>query len=312
MNQKLSERDTQREQNNREELAERIARGVTQNGRIQPIKGLYLTRFSAPTEAVHGTAEPSFCVIAQGGKEVYLGNDLYRYDPYSYLLATLELPVVSRIVDASERRPFLGLRLNLDPALVGAVMVEMAQFGPRGMGDPKAICVSGLDTSLLDAVLRLVRLLESPDETRLLFPLVAREIMYRLLSGEQGDRLRQMTMGSGQAAQISKAVETICRAFHQPLRVEEIARQIGMSVSGFHHHFKAVTAMSPLQFQKHLRLREARRLLLTEHLDAATAGFRVGYEDASYFSRDYKRLFGVPPMRDVERLREAAIVSGDV
>jgi AraC-like DNA-binding protein len=166
--------------------------------------------------------------------------------------------------------------------------------------------VSPLDANLLDTVVRLVRLLDSPAEARVLRPLITREIVYRLLMGEQGSRLRHLALLGGHADAIVEAIERLRREFNQPLRIESLAREAGMSVSGFHHHFKAVTAMSPLQFQKQLWLQEARRLMLGENLDAASAGYRVGYDDASQFSREYKRLFGQPPMRDVDRLREAA------
>jgi AraC-like DNA-binding protein len=285
---------------------------MPEDGFTDPFKELRLSRSSVPTDAVYGVATPSLCVIAQGSKEVGLGGKQYKYDPYHYLLATVELPVVSRIVDASKERPYLGFRMTIDTALVGSVLVEMGQLGTRTQEDAKAITVSSLDSNLLDAVLRMVRLLDSPAEARILLPLVSREIVYRLLRGEQGDRLRHMTVPGGHTHRISQAVERICREYSQPLHVEELARQIGMSVSGFHHHFKSVTAMSPLQFQKQLRLTEARRLMLGESLDAATAGYRVGYDDASHFNREYKRLFGEPPIRDVERLREAIEANADV
>lgn len=304
--------DAQRSQCNREELLERMIRAMPEDGVADPIKGLRLSRSSIPTDTVYGVATPSLCVIAQGSKEVGLGGKQYRYDPYKYLLATVELPVVSRIVEASQERPYVGLRLNIDVTEVASVMVEMGQIPARNQEDAKALTVSALDCSLLDAVLRLVRLFESPAETRILLPLLSREIVYRLLVGEQGDRLRHMTVPGGHTHRISQAVERICREYSQPLHVEELARQIGMSVSGFHHHFKSVTAMSPLQFQKQLRLTEARRLMLGENLDAATAGYRVGYDDASHFNREYKRLFGDPPMRDVERLKEAMEMNADV
>lgn len=312
MNEQQQQRDSQREQCNREELVERIGAAITEDGLTEPLAGLRLSRSSTPTEPIYGVAEPSFCVIALGSKEVLLGDNRYQYDPYSYLLATVGLPVVSRVMQASEKEPYLGLRLSLDPTLVGSVMVEMGQMPSRNQGDAKALTVSPLDATLLDAVLRLVRLLDSPAEARLLLPLVSREIVYRLLIGEQGDLLRHMTVPGGHTHRIAQAVEKISREFNQSLHVEEMARHIGMSVSGFHHHFKAVTAMSPLQFQKQLRLQEARRLMLGEHLDAATAGYRVGYEDASHFSREYKSVFGVPPMRDVERLRESLEVTTDI
>ena len=303
--------ETQREQYSREELVERMARGISEDGTKEVFKGLFLSRASAPNTPVFGVVPPALCVIAQGRKEMLLGENRYEYDPYNYLIACLELPVEMRVIEASRERPYLGLRLNLDPAIVGSVLVEVG-LSPSSQSDAQAIDVSALDTTLLDAIVRLVRLLDSPAEARLMLPLVTREIVYRLLVGAQGDRLRRMTMWGGHTHRIAQAVEKICREFSQPLRVEELARGIGMSVSGFHQHFKSVTAMSPLQFQKQLRLREARRLLLGERLDAATAGYNVGYEDASHFNRDYKRLFGEPPMRDLERLRETAQSGAEV
>jgi AraC-like DNA-binding protein len=300
------ERETQRAYAYREELAERIARAVPEDGTVEPLKGLHLNRSSTPTDPLHGVSQPSFCVIAQGSKEVLLGDSRYRYDAAHYLLATIELPVVTRVIEASAERPYLSLRLELDPALVGSVMVEAGHLSFRNGGDVRAMDVSPLDADVLDATVRLVRLLDKPSEVRVVRPLITREIVYRLLMGEQGNRLRHLALLGGPTDGIAEAIERLRREFNQPLRIESIARQVGMSVSGFHHQFKAVTAMSPLQFQKQLRLQEARRIMLGEKLDAASAGYRVGYDDASQFSREYKRLFGQPPMRDVERLREAA------
>jgi AraC-like DNA-binding protein len=170
----------------------------------------------------------------------------------------------------------------------------------------RAIDVSPLDMNLLDAVVRLARLLDSPAEAPILMPIITREIIYRLLIGAQGGRLRHLAILGGYTPDIARAIQRLRQDFDQPLRVEQLARNLGMSVSGFHHHFKAVTAMSPLQFQKQLRLQEARRLMLGEDLDATSAAYRVGYNDASHFNREYKSVFGVPPMRDVQRLREVA------
>jgi AraC-like DNA-binding protein len=245
-------------------------------------------------------------VIAQGSKEVFLGSDRYQYDPMHYLLATVELPIVSQILEASQAQPYLSFRLDLAPTLVSSVMVEAGYPSPRSHATVKAIDVSPLDAPLLDAVVRLVRLLSVPAEASVLMPLITREIIYRLLMGSQGGRLRHIAVLGGHTHHIAKAVDRLRKDFNQPLRIESIAREMGMSVSGFHHHFKSVTAMSPLQFQKQLRLQEARRLMLGENLDATSAAYRVGYDDASHFNREYKRLFGTPPMRDVERLREAA------
>jgi AraC-like DNA-binding protein len=312
MDEKQLEREAQRENANREELVERLARSIPEDGSSDPLKGVRLWRVSEPTDAVYATAEPSLCIIAQGRKVTYTGDKAYPYDPYSYLLTTVGLPVVSRIMEASPEKPYLGFRMLLDPTLIGSVMVEIGQSSLPNQGSANALEVSPLDSTLLDTVLRLVRLLESPVESRILFPSISREIVYRLLMGQQSHRLHQMTVLGGHTHRISQAVEKMCREFNQPLRVEDMARQIGMSVSGFHHHFKAVTAMSPLQFQKQLRLQEARRLMLDEELDAASAGYRVGYDDASYFNREYKSVFGVPPRRDVESLRGTAEASSDI
>jgi len=306
MNPQQVEREARRAQANSGELVERIARAIRQDGRVEPLKGLRLHRASSPTESVHGMSGPAFCVIAQGSKEVLLGDTRYQYDPAHYLLATVELPVVSQVIEASQERPYLSLRLKLDPTLVGSVMVEAGHFSPRSHADVRAINVSPLDASLLDAVVRLVRLLDTPAEAPFLAPLITREIVYRLLMGEQGDRLRHIAVQGGHTHRIARAIERLRKEFDQPLRIDDIARELGMSVSSFHHHFKAVTAMSPLQFQKQMRLQEARRLMLGEGLNAASAGYRVGYNDASHFNREYKRLFGLPPLCDVERLREAA------
>jgi AraC-like DNA-binding protein len=306
MNPQQVEREARRAQANRDELVERIARAIREDGRVEPLKGLRLHRASSPTESVHGVSGPAFCVIAQGSKEVLLGDTRYQYDPAHYLLATVELPVVSQVIEASQERPYLSLRLKLDPTLVGSVMVEAGHFSPRSHADVRAINVSPLDASLLDAVVRLVRLLDTPAEAPFLAPLITREIVYRLLMGEQGDRLRHIAVQGGHIHRIARAIERLGKEFDQPLRIDDIARELGMSVSSFHHHFKAVTAMSPLQFQKQMRLQEARRLMFGEGLNAASAGYRVGYNDTSHFNREYKRLFGLPPLRDVERLREAA------
>jgi AraC-like DNA-binding protein len=309
MNHGESERGERRARDSRDELVERIARAIREDGMIEPLPGIRFRRVSAPTELGHGVSSAAFCVAAQGSKEVLLGEKRYWYDPSHYLIASATLPVASRIVEASPERPFLNLLLRLDPALVGSVMVEAGYLAPRGQSAGTAMDTSLLDTGLLDAVVRLVRLLDTPAEARFLAPLIKREIVYRLLRGEQGGRLGQLAALGGSTHRIVEAVERLRHDFDRPLHIEEMAHDLGMSVSGLHHHFKAVTAMSPLQFQKHLRLQEARRLMLGEDLDAANAGYRVGYDDASHFSRDYKRLFGAPPMRDMERLRGADLES---
>jgi len=289
---------------NRAELVERIAQAMPDDGFTEPLQGFFLFRRSAPPEMGHSTLKPSLCVIAQGSKEVFIGDSRYHYDPFHFLLTTIELPTVSRVVDASTDRPYLALRLELPSSLVGSVMVETGYNTQSRSVDTRAIDVSPLDANLLDAVVRLVRLLESPDDVPILMPLLMREIIYRLLMGDQGIRLRHLAVLGGYTPDIAKAAQQIRHHFDQPLDIQQLASKLGMSVSSFHHHFKAVTAMSPLQFQKQLRLQEARRLMLGENLDAASAAFRVGYNDASHFNREYKSVFGTPPMRDVQRLRE--------
>src|SRR6266852_4007498 len=304
---KPAERESVLLQAYREELVERIGRVISFDGTVQPLPGLHLYHNSVPLERVYGVVEPSLCVVAQGSKEFLLGESHYRYDPFHYLLVTVDLPNVGQVLEASKERPFLSLRLELAPTLVGEVLVEVGHSSPRDYADVRAIDVSPLDGYLLDAVVRVMRLLDSPAEARVLLPLITREIIYRLLMGEQGARLRHLAILGGYTSHIARAVERLRQDFDQPLRIEDIVRELGMSVSGFHHHFKAVTAMSPLQFQKQLRLQEARRLMLGEDLDAASAAYRVGYHDASHFNREYKSLFGVPPMRDVQRLRQEAL-----
>lgn len=305
-NSQLVDRDTQLVQAHQAELVERIARAIREDGTVVPLTGIRLHRFSSPNEPLPSISEPAFSVIAQGSKELYLGEEHFRYDPYHYCLGTLELPITSQIIEASKERPYLCFRLDLDPILVGSVMTELGYTTPPNPSDVKAINVSPLDADLLDAVVRLVRLIENPAEAQFLAPLVKREIVYRLLVGNQGDRLRHIAVLSGYSPPIASAIERLRKDFDQPFRIDSMAREVGMSVSGFHHHFKAVTAMSPLQFQKRLRLQEARRLMLGDGLDAASAASRVGYHNAAHFNREYKSLYGLPPMRDVERLRGTA------
>jgi AraC-like DNA-binding protein len=298
------EHEEQRAQASREELVARLAQASQDDGIREPLEGVRLHRASAPTELGHGVSFPSFCVIAQGSKEVLLGDNRYWYDSAHYLIATTALPIASRIAEASAEQPYLSVMVTLDPALISAVMSEIGNVMRQRRTAVTAIDVSPLDSGLLDAVVRLVRLLEAPSDARFLLPLLKREIFYRLLNGPQRERVVQMAALGNPTERIAEALDWLRRDFNRPLRIEEIARALGMSASGFHHHFKALTAMSPLQFQKQLRLQEARRLMLGEGLDAANAGFRVGFDDASYFNREYKKLFGEPPMRDVERLRD--------
>ncbi|MEO1352722.1 MAG: AraC family transcriptional regulator [Cyanobacteria bacterium J06635_15] len=267
---------------------------------MQP--GIFFYRVSTTDQPLHIVLKPSFCVIAQGAKETLIGDEILRYDTAHYLITTMPLPLTGKIVKASSEHPYLCVQITLDPQLVTTMMVEAGGALPRGDRAIKAMNVCQLDPHLLDATLRLVQLTESPDDYRVLAPLVMREITYRLLKGNQSSRLQHLAKLGGQLHRMAKAVELLQERFNQPIRIDKLAQELGMSASGFHAHFKATTAMSPLQFQKQLRLQEARRLMLNEHLAAAEAGSRVGYDDASHFSREYKRQFGAPPLRDIERL----------
>jgi AraC-like DNA-binding protein len=293
-------------QTDREELVDRIGHIMPHDGQLEPRPGLFFNRASSRSEPIHGALDPSFCVIAQGSKVIAFGENRLRYDPAHYLITTVGMPGIGQIVQASPAQPYLAVRLVLDSAIVTSAMVETGLVAPGSNSDVKAVDVSKLDAGLLDAMVRLVRLLDTPEKYRALAPLVIREIVYLLLTGKQASRMRHLATFGGHAHRMARAVKRLSENFTKPMRVEDVAADVGMSISAFHAHFKAVTAMSPLQFQKHLRLQEARRLMLSEGLDAGEAGYRVGYDDRSQFTREYKRHFGEPPTRDVERLRQAA------
>lgn len=304
MSKEVVELEQQRIRINRAELIKRMTRAVPEDGLLEPFPGIVLGRFSRPTdEPVYSMFKPSFCIVAQGSKEVLLGDEVFRYDPGHYLIATIVLPVVSQVVEATEEKPYLGFQLNLDPTIVAQVLMESGIETKKADAGVKAMNVSPTRVDLLEAALKLIRLLDTPEEMKFLAPPIIREIIFRLLKSEQGARLSHLLTSEGDTRRITRAVNHLREHLDEPLKVENLARELGMSVSGFHHHFKAVTAMSPVQFQKQIRLQEARRLMLGEDLDVAGASFRVGYEDPSYFSREYKKLFGTPPQRDIARLR---------
>ena len=305
MSEREAKRQEQRAQSNQEELIERISHALPNDGVVDVLPDFRLARSSRTTEPVHAVYQPALCFVAQGRKQSLLGDEVFRYDPGHYLIYTVDLPLTFQVKEASPQQPYLGFRLNLNPALVASVMMESGIEPKKSDAHLKAMNVSPMDDNLLDAIIRLVRLLGSPVELGMLAPLFIKEIVFRLLMGGQGGRLSHLLALGADTHRISKAIRLLREKFAQPIRMDEIAHELGMSVSGFHHHFKSVTAMSPLQFQKQIRLQEARRLMLGEDLDAANAGFRVGYEDPAYFSRDYKKLFGAPPQRDIAQLRSS-------
>ena len=299
-----AKRDAFRLQANREELAELILRGLPHNdGTVEPQPGLHFRKHTSRGERVYGAYPPAFCVVAQGSKDIFLGDETFRYDVSNYLITTTELPLSGEVVEVSAERPYLNFRMVLDPSVVTSVMLDTGFVQTKSNGAVKAIGVSPLDNDLLDATVRLVRLLDSPDEYRVLGPQIIREIIYRLLMGDQADRLSHVAKFGGKTHQMAQAIATIRTTFSETIRIEDLAEELDMSVSGLHSHFKAVTGMSPLQFQKQLRLQEARQLMLNTSLDATEAGKQVGYEDPSHFTREYKRLFGKPPKQHVEHLR---------
>jgi AraC-like DNA-binding protein len=245
-------------------------------------------------------------MVAQGSKRVLLGDDTYVYDAHHYLITSVHLPTVVQITEASPEKPYLGLRLMLDLREVSQLMVDSNLPQPRVQQSSRGMATGEVTRPLLTAVQRLIDLLDAEQDIPILAPIIQREIIYRLLVGDQGERLRQIASAGSQSQQIAKAIDWLKGNFTQPLRIDDLATQARMSSSTFHHHFRSMTALSPLQYQKQLRLQEARRLMLTERLDAATAAFQVGYESPSQFSREYNRLFGAPPLRDITNLRQMA------
>ena len=269
------------------------------------ITPLTLYRLSAPSPPAHGVQRPTFCMVAQGSKLAILGEEAHLHDPSRYLLLSVDLPIMAQVVEASPEEPYLGFCLDIDPRQISALLLEMDV--PKADGtSTRGLSLCRTDAPLLDAVVRLLRLLDTPKDVPALAPLAQREILYRLLTGEQGARLRQIAVSNSLTQRVARAIEWIKHHYAEPLHIETIAQEVCMSTSGLHHHFKAVTALSPLQYQKHLRLQEARRLMVYDSLDAATAGYRVGYQSPSQFSREYSRLFGAPPLRDIGRLRNAS------
>lgn len=285
-------------------LAEHISRWTETDCRLETdIPGLLLVRFDEPTEPMSGMYEPCVCLVVQGAKRVVLGNEEYVYDANRYLITSVGLPVVANVVEASKEIPLLGLVLTIDLRVVAQLMVDSGLPCPQERQAGRGMAVSEVHAPLLSAFQRLIDLLDAPEDIPILSPLILKEILYRLLVGEQGPRLRQIAFAGSHSNQIARAIGWLRDNYAQQLKVETLARQIGMSPSTFHQHFRALTAMSPLQYQKWMRLHEARRLMLTEQRDATTAAIQVGYESPSQFSREYRRQFGAPPLRDIKKLQ---------
>jgi AraC-like DNA-binding protein len=283
-----------------------------EGGHATALSELTLWRFANPTEPAHVLQQPAVYVVVQGRKQVTVGDETYVYDPSQYLAVSLELPAVGHVVEASPDAPYLCLTLRVDPRELAALLVETGQPAPRDDHDGRAIFVSALEAPLLDGLLRLVRLLDAPQDIPVLAPLILRELHYRLLQGEQQGRLAEMAIGDGRLRRVAGAIAWIKEHYAEPLQVEALAKRVNMSPSALHGHFRAVAGVSPIQYQKRLRLQEARRLLVSETMSAEAVAYEVGYASASQFSREYVRLFGQPPRRDAERMRADASDAGRI
>ncbi|WP_218756877.1 AraC family transcriptional regulator [Vibrio parahaemolyticus] len=269
-----------------------------------PISGLRFSRWTTPTPPTSYTHNPSICLIAQGRKRVLLGEESFIYDANHFLISSVDLPIIANIIEASEEQPYLGLIMELELTEISQLIVDSELAFTQAKEAQKGIAVGELSESLLDAFVRLAELLDEGQNIKILAPIIKREIFYRLLMSEQGTRLHQIVTAGSQSHQIAKAIDWLKNNFVKPLSVGDLASFTGMSKSSFYTHFRSMTSMTPLQFQKKLRLSEARRLMLTENLDAMAATFKVGYESPSQFSREYSRLFGAPPSKDIKSLRE--------
>jgi AraC-like DNA-binding protein len=291
-----------------QDLSARVARLTPFDGTHQSaFPSLTLTRGSVPTVCMPTVYQPCLAVVVQGRKRALLNDEVFHYDALNYLVVSVTLPAMGQVLEATPEHPYLSLRLNLDLEEIARLVLELGDRGPSPANADRGLFVARLDEPLLDAVLRMVKLLDTPEDVDVLAPVVRREIYYRVLRGELGSRLADLAQAEGGKHRIVRAIEWLKQHYAAPLRIEELAEAVHMSPSALHHRFKAVTAMSPLQYQKHLRLHEARRLMFADGIESATAGHRVGYESASQFSREYRRLFGAPPRSEIARLRDTGV-----
>jgi AraC-like DNA-binding protein len=291
-------------------LAVKISNSLGDSGeRATEVPGLMLYRCAAPTVPSPCTYEPSLLVIAQGRKRVNLGKTSYVFGQSRFLLTSLELPVVSQVITASEEAPYLAFFLKLDMSVVRDILNTEEVPVPEATSGARGMAIGVTTAELVNSCCRMMDLLDAPQDIPFFGKLIQREIIYRLLLGSQGARLRAIATLGDQSHRTAKAVAWLRSNYEKPLRVEQLATIAGMSRSTLHHHFRALTAMSPLQFQKRLRLHAARQRMLTGELDAASAAFEVGYESPSQFNREYRRFFGQPPTRDIKALRDSKVVA---
>ncbi|HEX8407076.1 MAG TPA: AraC family transcriptional regulator [Duganella sp.] len=268
------------------------------------IAGLTLYRVTESTPPFSSIYEPSISLIIRGRKRVVVGEATLEYDASSFFLTAIDVPTTVQILVASEAEPYYSLLLRLDLERLRRMIVQHDIQGKKRPQAEMAIAVGPAGAELFDAVARLIALLDTPQDIPFFAGHIHEEILYRLLSGEQGDHLRRIALSGTQANRVAKAISWLKQHYVEPLRVEQLAGIASMGVSTLHHHFRAMTAMSPLQYQKHLRLHHARELMLSEATDAATTAYRVGYESPTQFSREYRRMFGAPPMRDIKAIQQ--------
>ncbi|MBR8068502.1 AraC family transcriptional regulator [Burkholderia cenocepacia] len=288
------------------EIASVIARHVSMDGfQATPIERMTLVRSSTVTMPMPNVYRPQLCLVAQGHKEVTLRDRVLKYAPGRYGVVTYDLPATGRVVDATPDKPYLCLYLDFDPVMLADLALRVPPL-PEAPSPPVGKTVSDAGAALLDAALRLLRLLDNPAALPVLGPLAEQEILYHLLAGPDGARMRHITASQGRMAQVGRAIAWLGKHFRERFSIERLAAEAGMSPSSLHEHFRAVTAMTPLQFQKQLRLQQARSLMLVHDIDVTTAAIRVGYESPSQFSREYRRHFGESPARDITRLRASA------
>jgi AraC-like DNA-binding protein len=289
-------------------LAQRIAAYAPHDGTFDlRIPGLHASRYSKiNTECVHGLQSPALCIIAQGAKRTIVGQEAFEYDASRMLVFSVALPVASQIAKASHAEPYLAFRLDLDPRKIAELVLKVFPQGLPPVQERRAVYVAPLDTSIVEAGTRLMECLAQPRDTELLAPLVVDEILIRVLRSPIGVRVAQMGFAESNVHRVAKAISWLRENYSQPMKVEELAELVHMSVSSFHEHFKSVTSMSPLHYQKVLRLQEARQLMLSAMMDAGAASQQVGYLSASQFSREYSRFFGSAPTKDIARLRNDA------
>lgn len=285
------------------ELVQGIKRYATNDGtHSTTIPSLYFSRTSYIEGPVYAVQGPALCIIAQGAKKFMVAESSYDYDPFHYLVVSLDLPHVGQITQADPQSPLLCMSLHFEPELIFDIIQNSGLSMSVENDSNRGMFVGEINQHLLDACCRLVRLLDTPQDIPALAALIIREIFYRILQAKQGDFLKQIGVNDSHARKIAEVTRIIKQEFAKPLRIDNLAKSANMSVASLHRHFKQVTAMSPLQYQKQLRLQEARRLLLSSQINAADAGFQVGYESPSQFSREYARMFGLPPKSDTNLL----------